>query len=67
MVKNESSKPRKVKEVIAYVKGSGGIEYATQTMNQFHQQANEILHGLPESVYRTSLQQLVKFTIERKN
>src|SRR6185436_8984527 len=67
IVKNESTKPKKVKEVIAYVKASGGIEYATQSMNQFHHQANEILLGLPESVYRTSLQQLVKFTIERKN
>jgi len=67
IVKNESTKPKKVKEVIAYVKASGGIEYATQSMNQFHQQATDILNELPESVYKTSLEQLVKFTIERRN
>src|SRR5258706_10169388 len=67
IVRNESAKPKKVKEVIAYVKASGGIEYATHSMNQFHQQATEILLELPESVYKTSLKELVKFIIERKN
>jgi octaprenyl-diphosphate synthase len=67
IVKNESSKPKKVKEVIAYVKASGGIEYAQQSMNRFYQQATEILSRLPASVYKTSLQQLVEYTIERKN
>jgi octaprenyl-diphosphate synthase len=67
IVKNESTKPKKVKEVIAFVKASGGIEYATQSMNQFHQQATEILDELPASVYKSSLEQLVKFTIERRN
>src|SRR3989337_1741196 len=38
IVKNESEKPKKVKEVIAYVKESGGIEYAIQKMNMFNQE-----------------------------
>ena len=67
IVKNESSRPKKVKEVIAFVKEAGGIEYAQQSMRQFHQKATEMLQGLPESVFKTSLQQLVEFTIERKN
>jgi len=67
IVKNEGSKPKKVKEVIAYVKASGGIEYATQHMNQFHQKANAILETLPDSTYKTSLGQLVQFTIDRRN
>jgi len=67
LIKNESSKPKKVKEVIAYVKASGGLEYATQSMNQFREKATAILRQLPDSVYKTSLEQLVKFTIDRKN
>jgi octaprenyl-diphosphate synthase len=67
IVKNESQKPKKVKEVIEFVKKSGGIEYANQTMNKFHQEAMEQLSTLPESQYKTSLLQLVQFTIDRNN
>ncbi|MEO5602972.1 MAG: polyprenyl synthetase family protein [Cyclobacteriaceae bacterium] len=67
IVKNESEKPKKVKEVIAYVKQSGGIEYAIERMNYFHTQAMTILQSFPESAYRNSLQSLVQFTIDRTN
>lgn len=67
IVKNESEKPRKVKEVIAYVKESGGIQYAIEKMNQYHQQALEILERFPDSAYRKSLKDLVQFTIDRTN
>ncbi len=67
IVKNESEKPKKVKEVIEFVKKSGGIEYANQTMNRFYQDALLQLSALPESSYKTSLLQLVQFTIERSN
>jgi octaprenyl-diphosphate synthase len=65
IIKNESEKPKKVKEVIAYVKASGGIGYAHQVMKRFHQEALEILDSFPESVYKKSLIQLVQYTIER--
>lgn len=67
IVRNESEKPKKVKEVIAYVKNSGGIEYAVDKMNQFHRDALAILEGFPPSVYRNSLRDLVQFTIDRTN
>jgi octaprenyl-diphosphate synthase len=67
IVKNESDKPKKVKEVIAYVKGSGGIEYALEVMNKYHQDALLLLQELPDSNYKKSLQQLVQFTIDRSN
>ncbi len=67
IVKNESQKPKKVKEVIEFVKKSEGIEYANQTMSKFHQGALQQLSVLQESVYKTSLQQLVQFTIDRNN
>ena len=65
IVRNESHKPRKVSEVIAYVKSSGGIEYAQQVMHRYVEEARQLLQFFPESVYRTSLEQLVQFTIER--
>lgn len=67
IVKNESQKPKKVKEVIEFVKKSGGIEYAHQTMNKYYDEAMLLLQSLPESVYKNSLRQLVQFTIERNN
>lgn len=67
IVKNESEMPKKVKEVIEYVKKSGGIEYANQVMNNYHRKATEMLSQLPDSVYKNSLALLVQFTIDRKN
>jgi len=67
IVKNESEKPRKVKEVINYVKQSGGIQYAVEKMNFYHQQALAILQSFPDSDYRNSLKDLVQFTIDRTN
>jgi octaprenyl-diphosphate synthase len=67
IVKNESANPRKVKEVIAYVKASGGIEYAQKAMEKYHQEALEMLRQFPDSPYKESLVQLVQFTIDRNN
>jgi len=67
IVRNESEKPKKVKEVIAYVKQSGGIAYAVEKMNNFHRDALKILDSFPPSAYRSSLKDLVQFTIDRTN
>jgi octaprenyl-diphosphate synthase len=67
IIRNESDKPKKVKEVIDYVKASGGIEYARESMNRYHEKAIISLKSFPESEYRNSLSQLVQFTIDRKN
>ena len=62
-----SGNPKKVKEVIAYVKQSGGIQYAVEKMGQYHQEAMDILDSFPPSDYRSSLKDLVQFTIDRTN
>ncbi|MCE2996553.1 MAG: polyprenyl synthetase family protein [Cyclobacteriaceae bacterium] len=67
IVKNESEKPKKVQEVIAFVKKSGGIEYAKKAMDRYYQDALTLLSEFPESTYRNSLRELVQFTIERRN
>jgi octaprenyl-diphosphate synthase len=65
IVKNESEKTEKVKEVIAFVKASGGMDYARLAMDRFYNQSLEAFREFPESPYRNSLLQLVQFTIER--
>jgi len=66
LVKNHSENSKKVKEVIEYVRNSGGLQYAQERMLEYQNQAFEILNTFPESEYRTGLQQLVKYTTERK-
>ncbi|QJW88991.1 polyprenyl synthetase family protein [Spirosoma taeanense] len=65
IVKNESENPKKVNEVIGFVKNSGGIEYATEAMNRYVADAQALLDSFPASTYRQSLYQLVQYTIER--
>ncbi|MBL0741228.1 polyprenyl synthetase family protein [Chryseolinea lacunae] len=67
IVRNESAKPKKVKEVIAFVKKSGGIDYAHTVMDRYHKEALALLEEFPDSPYKTSLIQLVQFTIDRNN
>jgi octaprenyl-diphosphate synthase len=67
IIRNESDKPKRVKEVIAYVKRSGGIQYAVEKMHQYHQEALAIMDEFPDSDYKRSLLQLVQFTIDRTN
>jgi octaprenyl-diphosphate synthase len=67
IVRSESNNPRKVKEVIQFVKGSGGIEYAEKAMEKYHQDALQLLTAFPESDYKKSLIQLVQFTIDRNS
>lgn len=66
IIKNQSEKPRKVSEVIEFVKKSGGIEYATQAMQQYYEEAKNILCTFPASSYKQSLSLLLRYTIERK-
>lgn len=67
IVRNESEKPRKVKEVIDFVKSSGGIAYAKEAMERYYLKSLQMINELPTSTYRESLSQLVQFTIERRS
>lgn len=65
IVKNHNENPKKVKEVIAFVKDNGGMTYATKIMNQFHEEALVILDSFSDSLFKESLKGLVAYTIER--
>jgi octaprenyl-diphosphate synthase len=66
IIKNESTNPVKVKDVIHFVKISGGMEYAEKMMIQYQQEALSILHTFPESEARNALENLVYFVTKRK-
>ncbi|MDX2069655.1 MAG: polyprenyl synthetase family protein [Haliscomenobacter sp.] len=66
LVRRHSENPEKVKEVIDFVRQSGGIQYTEQVMLKFRQEAFEILDGFPGSESRTALRELVIFVTERK-
>ncbi|MTI32867.1 polyprenyl synthetase family protein [Xanthovirga aplysinae] len=65
-IKNQSESPKKVAEVIEFVRQSGGIEYTTMVMDRYYKEAIEILGSFEESEYKESLKMLVEYTIKRK-
>ncbi len=65
LVRNHSENKEKVAEVIAFVRSSGGMDYATEKMLQYQSEAFAILETFPASEYRSALEQLVRFTTER--
>ena len=66
IIRRHNENRKKVDELIAFVKKSGGIKYATEVMNRYYQEAKDILMTFPDSEYRQSLLALVEYTIERK-
>jgi octaprenyl-diphosphate synthase len=66
IVKNHNEEPRMVDEVIQYVRASGGIEYTESKMEEYKQQAIVLLHQYPPSDVRDSLEDMIRFTTERK-
>lgn len=66
IVRRESHKPEKVKEVIDFVRSSGGLEFAEKKMQYFCSNAFEILKEFPESDVRTAFEQLIDYVTKRK-
>jgi octaprenyl-diphosphate synthase len=64
-VRKESDDPKKVTEVIDFVKNSGGLDYAKSVMEKYYNSAIEILEDLPDTEYKKSLTELVQYTIDR--
>ena len=67
IIRNHNTDNKKVNEVIKFVKESGGLEYATECMNRYQVKAFLMLENYPDSTYKNSLKQLVRFTIERSH
>ncbi|CAM4329030.1 polyprenyl synthetase family protein [Zobellia nedashkovskayae] len=65
-VKNHNKDKKRVKEVIAFVKDNGGLDYAVQKMLHFKEEALKILSTYPKSTYRDSLELMVNYVVDRK-
>lgn len=67
IVKKHNDDPEKVTEVIAFVRRNGGLDYAASQMQKYQREAFDILNELPNGgEYRKGLEQLIRFTTERK-
>jgi octaprenyl-diphosphate synthase len=66
IVKNNNNDKKKVKFVIDNVVAYGGIDYATQKMFEYRDKALTILHSFPQSPTREALEELVRYTTDRK-
>jgi len=66
IIKNDNRKKQRVKTVIDAVRESGGIAYAQQKMEFYRDQALGLLHEFPPSACRQTLEDLVRFTTDRK-
>ncbi|MBO9690369.1 polyprenyl synthetase family protein [Chryseobacterium sp.] len=65
-IKRYNNNPKRVKELIEFVKNSGGLEYAITVMKDFQQKAKNILNEFPDSEARKSLHSMLDYVIERK-
>jgi len=65
-IKNHNKDKKRVKEVIAFVKQNNGLEYAVGKMKSFQNEALQLLKTYPESQYKSALQLMVNYVIDRK-
>jgi len=65
-VKRHHKDKKRVKEVIAFVKDNGGLEYAIRQMNRYRDAALGLLVNYPESTFKIALVDLVNYVVDRK-
>ena len=65
-IKKHNKNQKRVKEVIAFVKENGGIEYTTTKMHDYKNKALAILENYPNSPYKNSLLKMINYVVERK-
>ena len=65
-IKRYNNDQKRVKELIAFVKNYGGLEYAIGVMKDFQQKAKNILNEFPDSEPKKSLHSMLDYVIERK-
>ncbi len=66
IIKNENKNTEKVRYVIDTVVETGGISYAAEKMNFYRDEALSILHEFEDNEVRKALEELVRYTTDRK-
>jgi octaprenyl-diphosphate synthase len=67
IIKNQNKNVEKVNHVISIVKKSGGIAYARNRMNEYRDEALDILSSFENNEVKNALSELVRFTTDRKH
>ncbi len=65
-IKNHNKDKNRVKEVIKFVIANNGLAYAENKMEQYQQEALQLLENYPKSDFKDSLILMVNYVIERK-
>lgn len=63
----DGKEQKNIEKVISFVKSHDGLHYAHDTALKYAQQARDVLKIFPDSEYKTSLENLVDFVVNRKN
>ncbi|CAN5801512.1 polyprenyl synthetase family protein [soil metagenome] len=66
MLKNENKNKESINFIINAVIEAGGIQYAETKMNSYRDEALDILYTFEASPVRAALEELVRFTTDRK-
>ena len=66
LVKNHKDDPAKIQEIINFVNEMDGVRYAQDKMLEYQEEAFAILQTFEPGDARTGLEQLVRYTTERK-
>ena len=66
LIRRGSDVPANVAEVVAFVRGSGGLDYARRKMDEYLLDARAELAGFGESPYRDSLNDLLTYVTARR-
>ena len=66
IIKNQNRNTEKIKYVIGHVVKAGGIRYATEKMIEYRDEALKILYEFEETDVRKALEELVRFTTDRR-
>jgi octaprenyl-diphosphate synthase len=64
-IKKYNKDKSRVKEIIALVKNTGGLNYAVEKMNYYHKIALDDLKKLPDNEFKESLIDMINYVIER--
>ena len=66
IIKKYHNRPKKVAEVVDFVRNSGGLDYARGKMENHLKNASEILSNFPPSKERDALNEVIAYTGARK-
>lgn len=65
LIRSSKKSSKAVEKVVAFVQKNGGLDYSIQKMQEFKDKALQILALYPESEFRSSLEMLTDYVVER--